>query len=67
MSYYDDWVDPNAFFRGGSRLHCGPGSAPVKRGKNPRTHFADGCGAQVRLVTEREDVTCDNCQRRMNG
>lgn len=22
MSYYDDWVEPNAFFRGGSRLLC---------------------------------------------
>jgi len=29
MSYYDDWVEPNAFFRGGNRLR--PGF--VSRGK----------------------------------
>lgn len=56
MGYYDDWVEPNAFFRGGSSL----GSK-----KNPQTHFADGCGAKVRLVPNLEEVTCRNCIRRL--
>jgi len=64
MSYYDDWVDPNALFRGGSRLWCGaPSRPPERRGRNPRTHLADGCGAKIRIVATREEVTCDNCLR----
>jgi len=68
MSYYDDWVDPNAFFRGGSRLRGVRVGNPIA--KKPRTHLADergGCGAQVRLVSDREDVTCDNCLKRTRG
>ena len=33
MSYYDDWVDPNGFFRGGARL--GGGRSLGERDKTP--------------------------------
>lgn len=63
MSYYDDWVEPNAYFPT-ALAHMASSRARqphINKGK-PKTHLADGCGVTVRLVEKREDATCCACR-----
>jgi len=62
MSYYDDWVEPNAFFKGGWRLGGKPVAGPKRSSRVPKTHSKDGCGVDVRLVDDPDEITCCACR-----
>lgn len=47
MSYYDDWVEPNAFFRGGWRLTARP-----RKPKLPRDQVCPFCGRKFACVAD---------------
>lgn len=61
MGYYDDWVDPNAFFptafaKMGARVR----SVPKTHLEGPR-----GCGVEVRNTDDPSRVTCQGCLEKM--
>lgn len=57
MGYYDDWVEPNAFFPTRGRYESRRRTAP----RGSKHHIKGGCGVEVRLVDDPKEVTCQNC------
>ena len=61
MGYYDDWVDPNGTFRRRRGDNSDQRGQPKKHLRGPL-----GCGVDVRLTENIEEVTCGGCLKKAN-